>query len=301
MRGACVVNMKKTWLILLVVSLSLISCQKKNNSRGFSTKLGITLDSSVPEEERDLIDNDLSVLYDLSLQASGYNDLQVIGVNSLYGPTLSSWLKTRVSFIVGETFDFQDEADIAGYRPYQPQVFSRLSLEDELLAQNSLVTIMVNIGAALYRYGKNNSQVISLDVGGKRVYVKSPRVGVIQIGQGLFSTWSVRNTPRDSLANSLIRLSVFFHEGRHSDGNGSNVTFPHAECPDGHSYAGYYSCDSAANGPYVIDSVMLKNLRNACTQCSNTELQTFKMFQADAESRLLPGSQVKDTRPEQIQ
>lgn len=301
MRGACVDTMKNIWIVLFIVSLSLTSCQKKNNSRGFSTKLGITLDSSVPEDERDLIDNDLSVLYNLSIQASSANDLQVIGVDSLYGPSLSSWLKTRVSFIVGETFDFQDQADIAGYRPYQPQVFSRVQLEDELLAQNSLVTIMVNIGAALYRYGKNNSQVLSLDVGGKRVYIKSPRVGVIQIGQGLFSAWSVRNTPKDSLANSLIRLSVFFHEGRHSDGNGSNVTFPHAECPDGHSYEGNYSCDGAANGPYVIDSIMLKNLRNACTGCNNTEIQTFKMFQADAESRLLPGSYMKDTRPEQIQ
>jgi hypothetical protein len=158
----------------------------------------------------------------------------------------------------------------------------------------------VNIGSALYRYGKNNSEVLTLDVGGQTIYVRSPRVGVIQIGEGLFSSWSVRGTSSDTLANSLIRLSVLFHEARHSDGNGDNVTFPHAMCPDWHDYAGNYSCDSSSNGPYVVDSIMLKNLRSACVGCSNTEIQTFKAFQADAESRLLPGSTFKDVRPEQI-
>jgi hypothetical protein len=45
---------------------------------------------------------------------------------------------------------------------------------------------------------------------------------------------------------------------------------------------------------------MLRNLQRACVGCSNSEIQTFKAFQADAESRLLPNSVYSDIRPEQI-
>lgn len=277
-----------------------MGCQKKLNSRGFSTKLGVTLDSSVPQEERDLIDLDLANLYSLNLNAVEAGDLQVIGVGSFSGPEMASWFRTRVNFIVGETFDYNESYDVAGNQYYRPQIYASTQSVDELFEQNSLITIMVNLGAALYRFGKEQNQILTLDVGGKQIYLKSPRVGVIQIGEGLFTAWAVRGTPRDTLANSLIRLSVFFHEGRHSDGNGSNVTFPHAKCPTGHDYAGNFSCDNSTNGPYAVDSVMLKNLKNACVGCSKTEINTFKAFQADAESRRLPGSTFKDIRAEFI-
>lgn len=295
--------MVKTTNLILIATLSLLSligCQKKPNTRGFSTKLGITLDGSVPEEQRDLIDLDISTLYNLNLNSVSQNDLQIIGVSSFHGPEMAAWLKTRVSFIVGETFDYDSNYDVVSNQYYHPQIFAKTTQIDALIEQNSLVTIMINLGGALYRYGKQNSEVLSLDVGGTRVYIKSPRVGVIQIGEGLFSTWSVSGTDKDSLANSLIRLSVFFHEGRHSDGNGENVTFPHAMCPSGHDYAGNYSCDKFTNGPYVVDSVMLRNLQNACVGCSQKEINTFRAFQADAESRLLDGSTWNDIRPEQI-
>ena len=294
-----VCGIMKNFLIVLTLSaLSLMGCNK-NSTSGFSTKIGIVLDGSVPEDQRDLIDLDLSNLSRLNLSVSS-SDLQVLNVNSFSGSDLVGWLTTRVHFIVGEDFDYAEQASIVGTLSYRPQIFSSTLLDDDFLAQNSLVTIMVNIGSALYRYGKNNSEVLTLDVGGQRIYVRSPRVGVIQSGEGLFSSWSVRGTSSNTLANSLIRLSVFFHEARHSDGNGDNVTFPHAMCPDWHDYGGNYSCDSSSNGPYVVDSIMLRNLRSACVGCSNTEIQTFKAFQADAESRLLPGSTYKDIRPEQI-
>lgn len=290
--------MRKFLIVFSLAALSLLGCQK-NPTRGFSTKVGIVLDGSVPEDQRDLIDLDLSNLSRLNLSASS-TDLQVLGVRSFSGSDLLSWYRTRVSFMVGESFDYAEQASIVGSLSYRPQLFSTTQLGNELLDQNSLTTIMVNIGSALYRYGKLNSEILTLDVGGQTIYIKSPRVGVIQIAEGLFTSWSVRGTDRDTLANSLIRLSVYFHEARHSDGNGDNVTFPHAKCPDWHDYAGNYSCDSAANGPYVVDSIMLRNLRTACAGCSNAELQTFKAFQADAESRLLPNSTNKDIRPEQI-
>lgn len=293
--------MKNTVVVILTLSLIvLVGCQKKNNTSGFSGRLGIVLDSSVPEAERELIDLDLFRLSEVNLNSASSRDLQILGVQAFSGSQLTSWLRTRVSFIVGEDFDYGEQANIVGTQTYRPQIFSASLLSEDEIEQNSLITIMINIGGALYRYGKRNNQVLTLDVGGQRIYVKSPRVGVIQIGEGLFSAWSVKSSARDALANSLIRLSVFFHEARHSDGNGDNVTFPHAICPDGHDYAGNYSCDSAANGPYVVDSVMLRNLRNACAGCSNTEIQTFKSFEADALDRMLPGSWDKDIRPEQI-
>lgn len=291
--------MKNTLLIIIVATLGLMGCQK-NNSRGFSTLIGVVQDGSVPQDQRDLIDADLKNLSELNLGNIPAQDLQIVGVGSFQGPELVNWFKTRVRYIVGESFDYENAASIVGNLFYRPQVFSRVTPTEEILTSNSLTTIMVNLGAALYRYGKQNSEILTLDVGGQTIYVKSPRVGVIQIGEGLFSAWSVRNAPKDSRANSLIRLSVFFHEARHSDGNGDNVTFPHAMCPDWHDYGGNYSCDSHLNGPYVVDSIMLRNLRSACTDCSNTDIQTFKAFQADAESRLLPNSVYGDIRAEQI-
>ncbi|MFM8268677.1 MAG: hypothetical protein ACKN9V_00680 [Pseudomonadota bacterium] len=291
--------MMRLFIITVVAALTLMGCQK-NKTRGFSTKIGIVLDDSVPDEQRDLIDLDLSNLSQLNLSV-GSSDLQVLGANSFTGSELIGWYKSRVNFMVGENFDYAEQASIIGTLSYRPQIYANtLLLGDDFLARNSLTTIMVNIGSALYRYGKQNSRILTLDVGGQTIYIKSPRVGVIQIAEGLFTSWSVRNTAPDTLANSLIRLSVYFHEARHSDGNGENVTFPHAMCPDWHDYGGNYSCDSSSNGPYVVDSVMLRNLRAACTNCSNTEIQTFKAFQADAESRLLPNSTYKDIRPEQI-
>jgi len=291
--------MKNTLIVLMLSILSLVGCQK-NNSRGFSTKIGVILDGTVPEDQRDLIDQDLMTLSQVNLSNINSNDLQVLGIGSFSGTDLVNWLTTRVNFIVGEDFDYEEQASIVGSLNYRPQVFQSSFLSDELLAANSLTTIMINIGSALYRYGKNNSRILTLDVGGQTLYVKSPRIGVVQIGEGLFSTWSVRGTSKDTRANSLIRLSVFFHEGRHSDGNGENVTFPHALCPDWHDYGGNYSCDNHSNGPYVVDSIMLRNLQRACVGCSNSEIQTFKAFQADAESRLLPNSVYSDIRPEQI-
>ena len=254
----------------------------------------------MPEEQRELIDADLARLSSLSLNSVNSTDLQVISLSSFQGPELVDWLITRTRFIVGEDFDYEEQANIVGTQTYRPQVLSA-SINNHFLEQNSLTTIMVNIGGALYRYGKQNSRVLTLDVGGQRVYIKSPRVGVVQIGEGLFTAWSVKSSALNSVANSLIRLSVFFHESRHSDGNGDNVTFPHALCPSWHDYSGNYSCDKSYNGPYMVDAAMLRNLRNACTGCSNTEIQTFKAFQADAESRLLESQATwKDIRPEQI-
>lgn len=278
--------------ILLALGLTflfLIGCQKRTSS-GFETQYGMMLDVSVPQEQRILINQDLSNLKNIYIDSIDKKDLETVGLNSFYGEDLFSWLNKRVKYIAGENFDYGNQAFIVDSHNYNPQVFE----------QNKVVTVMSNIGAGLYRYGKNNSMLIGINIAGQEFEIKSPRTGIIQVGEGLFNIIQIKNSDPSSLANSFLRLHVFFHEGRHSDGNGNNAAFPHETCPSWHDYFGYYACDGSTNGPYAIGAAMLKGLQKACIGCSNSEIQTLKAFQADSEYRILPGSQYKDPRPERI-
>src|SRR5690606_17750304 len=82
-----------------------------------------------------------------------------------------------------------------------------------------LKVAMINLGAALYIGGKQYRTLLGFRVPGwdQVVAVRSPRAGIIQVGEGLFTVNAGGGL--ESEANSLIRTAVFFHEARHSDGN----------------------------------------------------------------------------------
>lgn len=269
--------------------LFLTGCQNRN-SIGYLTGSGIVLDSSVTQNQRSLIEQDLLNLKEVYISSTPKNELEIIGVENFYGEDLLNWLLERVKYVAGETFDYGNQAFIIDDHGYNPQIFE----------QSKLVMVMSNIGAGLYRYGKINSLLIGINIAGQEFEIKSPRSGIIQIGEGLFDSVLVSGPNPSSLANSFLRLHVFFHEGRHSDGNGNNAAFPHESCPSWHDYSGYYACDNNLNGPYTIGAITLKNFVMACVGCSNTEIQTMKAIQADSEYRILPGSTYKDPRPERI-
>ncbi|NBP13527.1 hypothetical protein EBU95_03895 [bacterium] len=279
-------------LALIAVSLVFlfsIGCQKLSSS-GFQSQFGVFLDSSVTELQKELIEKDLVNIRNVNVNSVNDQDLEILGLNSFNGGELSGWLKSRVKYIAGESFDYQEQAFIIDDHGYLPEVFE----------QQNVVTVMSNVGGGLYRYGKFNSVLIGINIAGHEFQIKSPRSGIIKIGEGLFSVIQITQSAPDSLANSFLRLHVFFHEGRHSDGNGNNAAFPHESCPSWHDYYGYYACDQSLNGPYTVGALILKNLQKACIGCSNAEIQTMKAIQADSEYRVLPGSALKDARPEKI-
>ena len=108
------------------------------------------------------------------------------------------------------------------------------------------------------------------------------------------------STDMDSLGNSLLRLSVLFHEARHSDGNGQYAAFPHATCASG-DYQGLAACEENLNGPYAVQAILLRYFYSGCTNCTDTEKQGLLLALSDFQSRLQPDAVYHDSRPEGVQ
>lgn len=281
------------FIFLLLTVGFLVSCQKNKNT-GLTTSFGIVIDDSVPEDQSFLIQSDLNNIILSKFDDYEINDLNIFNIADFNNGSLISWLTARVKYVVGENYDFEEKAYLYSRRSYFPEIFSNT------FKKTSVITVMSNLGSGLYLWGKAHSWLIGIEVAGRDLLIKSPRIGIIQVGPGLFSVYKIHSSKIDSFANSLLRLSVFFHEARHSDGNGDNAAFGHESCPEWHDYYGYYACDANLNGPYTIGAIMLKNAQKNCKECTNSEIQSIKIFQADSEYRVLPGSEIKDYRPEKI-
>lgn len=163
--------------------------------------------------------------------------------------------------------------------------------------------IMGNIGAALYLKGRQNQVLVGLNIRGQGlVPVVSPRVGLLQIGEGLFTPMSSKMTQKvvKDFAHSMFRLTTLFHEARHSDGNSKvdsdQLAFFHETCPDGHDFAGFPACDLASNGPYRVGSLVMKAILDGCDEsCSARDQELIAVMYMDSISRILTPSAVVKT------
>lgn len=259
---------------------------------------GITFDSSVPSEQARLLEQDINRLNEVQFVPASSNDLNSMGLSELSGPALTQWLGQRVRIIIGEDFPVSDRTyRVANPTPFTPVLFA----EKRAFSPFAATTVALNRGADLYLKARNSnySYFLDLDVGLTQIY--SPRVGIMQIGEGLFTVQGFREAPINSFGNSLARNTTLVHEARHSDGNGDNVAFPHAQCPswmDG--YANEYACEGYINGPYAIQTAMMNYFRLSCTQCGQLELSGMDTSIADYRSRLLSGAVFQDIRPEAL-
>jgi len=233
---------------------------------------------------------------------------EVMGISLLNSDHALDWLHERVNYIIEEDalkstsllfgrriFLAQDNVEF----PNQNIIPYSMGSTQEFLEsenENQGHVVMSNMGGALYLGGKQNNQIIGLKISRGflhfpiRAEVTSPRVGIIQIGEGLFSpdlTINLENP--DALSNSIFRLGTFFHEARHSDGNGKSLIFAHATCPAGHDYEGAAACDDNLNGPYTVGTLMINEMRKTCTDetCSARENEVLKMIIIDNASRIL--------------
>ncbi len=126
----------------------------------------------------------------------------------------------------------------------------------------------------------------------------SPRTGVMQIGPSFFdSTDSLDTEDVDGRGfrtiKSLYRISVLFHEARHSDGNqaSGSLSFAHILCPSdgsvGSEYAGLPACDDEANGAYNVGAQILSGMQGVCDGiCSTREVSVLESIQLDVLSRI---------------
>jgi hypothetical protein len=170
----------------------------------------------------------------------------------------------------------------------------------ERLKKRKVQTVMSNVGAAIYLSGKSSNLPLLLRVPGVgRIPVTSPRVGVIQVGSGLFPELSSGSSSGSddssgfglapsSQARRASRLGTLFHEARHSDGNGKSLGFAHAICPVGHDYEGFNACDRNVNGPYLVGAMLTYHLRNNCSGCSSREQEVLALETLDGLSRIIP-------------
>lgn len=276
--------------------------------------LGVELDLAVPADQARSIQNDLAVLgrlhYREGVAAQEIRKLLHIK-GAVNGSSLSNWLSERVALIVSDEMDFEHSLVVAPGKAVYPEAdrFPRLDTPKAKpesgpapsdAPSKKPVIVMANLGSAFYLMAKQKGVLIGLrKTAGGVLPLVSPHGGFIQIGEGLFlKSFRVNPDGQDAPANSISRLSTFFHESRHSDGHGETLGFMHALCPEGHAYAGYPACDRNLNGPYTVGAQMLKTLAESCDECSVREKTILKMIEADSRSRILKSYIGKAGKPE---
>jgi hypothetical protein len=243
--------------------------------------LGVRFDPTVPYDQRTLMQDDLSRVASLPLGAPTQNDLAYLSLGAATGPALADWIDNRMDIVVGENFDYDSRATLYGANRY---------------SASSATTVMMNLGSYLYLDGKTQGGSYVINVLGQYLPVTSPRINILQIGIGLFTVNAISGLPLTAHANSILRIATYVHEGRHSDGNGSNAGFPHSMCYSG-DYAGNYACENNVNGPYAVQTIFLKLAIAACSSCSQTENAGLQLSLADYASRQI-GYQYNDPTPE---
>lgn len=272
----------KTLVYLVLFTISCIV-----HARDFG---GITFHSQLPSEQFALLTRDLRYLFGVG--SSEDKELQRIsGLPTTSGPLLHNYIVNRVRAIVGEEFSIQgsqliQRTDHVFPNTPLPQISSNnktfLGEED----REARVT-MSNLGTGLYLGGKAHQTLLGIRLDRKTLLATSPRVGIIQVGEGLFHPSQQLNQAPAATANTIARLSTLFHEARHSDGTGASTGFVHTLCPEGHALAGRPACDVAHNGSYRLAGLIERHLLNQCSSCSETEKTMLAANVSDSFSRSL--------------
>ena len=272
----------------------------------------IYLSKGIKKDLREKIEKDLNALDQIQFKSETLAPtLKIMGLTELNSHTAVDWLNQRVNYVVSENalsffnllvrrviFVEQENVDFpnANIAPYSLETMEQTKLQVQAgLNSEKAMTVMSNIGSALYLSGKNDHTVLGMKVSrglfkrSERVALNSPRAGIIQIGEGLFSKeLAVNRNDEQALANTVFRMGTFFHEARHSDGNGESLGFLHAICPKGHDYEGEAACDENLNGPYSVGMVMMAEMTRACEdKCSAKETETLKLLVLDSANRIL--------------
>jgi hypothetical protein len=302
--------------------------------------LGAPLDlrysSQLPAEQRQLLEQDVAFFRGFPWKDNAEKSMsKVMGLRGVSPQSLEGWLAQRVRYIFDSSFklEFKDEnfsilrenVDfevtswpwIPGILPLPSETSNGLqsSGKAEKKGENTedpvVLTTMSNIGSVIFFYGSMRQALLGLPIPGVGVVpISSGRVGVLQVGAGLFKTLSGtfgESNPLSTPFYRLRRIRALFHEARHSDGNsmGDSRGFMHETCPKDHDYAGYYACDVSSNGPYRIGSLITRSVIENCEKsgnCGVPQLEAFKLLMADDLSRIIDieNAPIFDPTPEAV-
>lgn len=257
----------------------------------FSSHLKFSMGVSLTQKNTILAD--LNRLRELDLTSSN-SEATAIFQTPLNTPNLEKWLADRAQYIVEENFDLNANVQIINRPIFYPKTpmprSSRPTRLTDIDVNNEghvIKTVMSNLGVALYLDGKEAGDFRALNIPGVGVVdVLSPRAGIFRIGALLFQRISQFGAT-ESMAHTLYRLKTYFHEGRHTDGNGTSLGFLHAVCPPDHDYEGFTSCDKRTNGSYAVASAFLNVAIPACNSCSPLQKEALRVYQIDSNSRIL--------------
>ena len=266
-----------------------------------SGAISFQLDGSVKADQIATIQRDFAALANLDLSSDDAQLAQLLGVKQVNTETMQNWLRDRVSTIVGQ--DFKPERAVflvqknVQYANTETPLFEKASPPPPPKPDPARpaspptkgYTVMSNIGAALYTEGKSQNAIFGIRLSdGSSLQLTSPRVGMIAIGEGLFLKQLQPNqVDPNAISNSIFRLATFFHEARHSDGNGKGLSFSHAVCPPKHDYENVNACDRNLNGPYRTGAEMTNLLLQKCPTCSIAEKERLKLAFLDSYNRVI--------------
>ncbi|MGZ3698476.1 MAG: hypothetical protein ACXVCH_10310 [Bdellovibrionota bacterium] len=248
----------------------------------------------IPDKQAQAMIQDLNLLRSMDIQSSDPEFVKKLKLDHVDARSMEDWLAERVQYIVGENFNIQQAAYVD--RPYfsfenenQSPVLEYPTATPHSTPGSRVVTVMSNIGGAVYFAGKKAGTLYGVKIPGiGKIPLSSPRVGLLEVGEGMFiTTKTLKKVGTESKAGQLIRLATLFHEARHSDGHGTSLGFFHAVCPKGHDYEGYSACDRNLNGAYTIGAQVTKALLESCSTCSEAEREALKMEYLDSASRVI--------------
>lgn len=302
-------------IFLLCILASPFSFAESSSVSGWRFKAS----SDVPREQQEILRQDIAAFVKMPFIVSDETFSKVMGIKGdVKSKDLAQWLGLRVKYLIGESYQMSERdsyvAD-SGYSFQYPGILpdipkpllvpeDRTPSRDPAPAdteEKQVMTIMSNTGAALYLNGKSNGMLLGINMPGLgKVPVTSPRVGILQIGRGLFKIGRTKNNTFE-LDSSLMRISTLFHEARHSDGNRKNTGFMHAICPLGHDYAGYAACDFSLNGSYSVGFQVGKAVAENCTTCTVGQREALRLDYLDSYSRVILKQEVAAASDDEIQ
>lgn len=279
--------MNKIVGISLLLSLSLASEAREKFA-------GIYLDSSIPATQARTLKEDLTYLYSNPILDFDSEFQAMAELKEVDGPHMYNWIYNRVKYIIGQDYKLNRRNLVTkkGHKfpatPVPPSLAKR-----ERTSSYAGIIVMYNIGAELYLTGKLEKVLKGIKLDNKSVFATSPKVGIIQIGEGLFLERLLINNNQNSEANKIKRLATIFHEARHTDGNSEHIGFIHDNCPTGHSMSGFAACDSSSNGAYTLEALAMKTLLLNCKTCTNEDKTKLSVAIADSYSRVTVRSHMK--------
>ena len=278
--------------------------------------------SDVPRDQQETLRQDVEAFAKMPFIVNDDTFNKVMGLEGeVKANDLVRWLSIRAKILIGESYEMSEKDSYVASSNYNfqnpgvlPDIPEKILTPDDSPTEASptanpsndsdekkVYTIMSNTGAALYLNGKMNGMLIGINMPGLgKIPATSPRVGILQIGRGLFRIGRTKNKT-SGIDSSLMRVSVLFHEARHSDGNKKNVGFMHAICPEGHDFAGYGACDFSLNGSYSVGYQVGKVIAESCKTCTVAQREALRLDYLDSYSRVIVKQDVRPGTQEEIE